>query len=76
MSIVDGVILDKDLIQLNWHFKGDSGGPLFVIDSAKQFLQIGVQLQSSDPCGGSIDEPDVYANVGSFENWIQSVISK
>ena len=56
------------------YFQGDSGGPLFVTDSTGQFVQIGVLLQGDDPCGNTIDVPDIYANVGHFRNWIVSVL--
>ena len=62
-------------MQLN-HFQGDSGDPLFVTDNKGQFVQIGLNLEGDDPCGNTIDKPDIYANIGMFSDWIISVIRK
>ena len=59
-----------------YHFQGDSGGPLFVTDNKGQFVQIGLVLKGDEPCGNTIDKPDIYANVGMFSDWIVSVIRK
>ena len=56
------------------YFQGDSGGPLFVTGSTGQFIQLGVVLKGGHPCGYVVDKPDIYANVGAFRNWINSVI--
>ena len=64
----------QDISYRALHFQGDSGGPLFVTDSTGQFVLIGLLLQVRPVCGEFIDEPDVYANVGSFTDWIISKI--
>ena len=47
---------------------------MFVTDSTGQFVKTAVLLRGDDPCGNTIDKPDIFANVGLFTNLIVAVV--
>ena len=47
---------------------------MFVTDSTGQFVQTAVLLRGDDPCGNTIDKPDIFANVRLFTNLIVAVV--
>jgi secreted trypsin-like serine protease len=60
-----------------FHFKGDSGGPLFYYEANNpEPILIGV-FSTNDKSGGVIDQkPLVFANVGAYRKWIDTTLSK
>lgn len=51
--------------------RGDSGGPLLVVDN-NRFVQVGVVQGGEEPCGRP-DGPAVYTRVSAFLPWISDV---
>ncbi|PLC57586.1 trypsin-like serine protease [Photobacterium carnosum] len=57
---------------------GDSGGPIFVIDSEGNQLQVGIVSggTTGNPVCGSMTRPGFYARVGNYTDWIVENSSK